>query len=105
MVRSSLRGAASIAWRPAAGKRCCGYVPNLRMPATEDVRSAFDEDGPQFAGFHADSGTIYVTMTLEGRDAIYELDLTARTIGALAGTLMVCEPPSYASVNSRVPAD
>jgi len=44
----------------------------------------FDEDGPEFAGFHADPGRIYVSMIHEGRDALYEFDLRTRTVSALA---------------------
>jgi dipeptidyl aminopeptidase/acylaminoacyl peptidase len=44
----------------------------------------FDEDGPKFAGFHADPGKIYVTQTNEGRAALFEFDLATRTVGKLA---------------------
>ncbi len=45
--------------------------------------AGFDEDGPRFAGFHADPRKIYVTATADGRDAIFEFEIEGARLGAL----------------------
>lgn len=42
-----------------------------------------EEDGPKFAGFHADPNRVYVTALNEGRDAIFEFDVKSRSLGPL----------------------
>ena len=44
----------------------------------------FAEDGPHFAGFHADPGKFYVYAPHEDRMAIFEFDLISRQVGRLA---------------------
>ena len=44
----------------------------------------FDEEGPEFAGFHADPGKIYVHAPHEDRMAVFEFDLASRRLGRLA---------------------
>jgi dipeptidyl aminopeptidase/acylaminoacyl peptidase len=43
----------------------------------------FDEDGPTFAGFHADPSKIYVLAANEDREALYEFDLGTKSLGRL----------------------
>lgn len=46
-------------------------------------RRMFEEDGPEFAGFHSDPARIYVTSLHGGRDAVFEFDTRTKTLGAL----------------------
>jgi len=48
----------------------------------------FDEDGPQFAGFHADPHKLYVKAPQDGRDAIFEFEID----GARLGSLVFADP-------------
>jgi acetyl esterase/lipase len=44
----------------------------------------FAEDGPEFAGFHADPGKVYMHAPHDGRIAIFEFDLASRQLGRVA---------------------
>lgn len=44
----------------------------------------FDEEGPEFVGFHSDPQRIYVRHAVDGRDVISEFDLATRSLGEIA---------------------
>lgn len=77
--------AAEAFGRSSDGK---SYTLLARKDVQGDLAPVFESEddsatGYRFAGFHRDPNRIYVLADHEGRDALYEFDIGARTLGPL----------------------
>lgn len=74
--------------RAGEAERDNHYELWARIDPTRDfelvsTHRVFEEDGPEFVGFHADPARIYVRQMHDGREAIYDFNLATRSIGEL----------------------
>ncbi|MBW2725691.1 MAG: hypothetical protein JRE71_15020, partial [Deltaproteobacteria bacterium] len=77
--------AAEAFGRSSDGK---SYTLLARKDMESDLAPVFESEddsatGYRFAGFHRDPNRLYVLANHEGRDALYEFDIGARTLGPL----------------------